>query len=67
MIDTEIPSIAPVRPTPSRDRCGRGRHVARSSIRVDDQGIEHSRCRHCGCELTRMPVLRRWYRTGMMG
>jgi hypothetical protein len=36
-------------------------------VRTDDQGVEHGRCRHCGCELARMPVLRRWFRTGEMG
>lgn len=47
--------------------CRAGRHIPAADIRIDAQGVEHGRCRHCGCELTRMPVLRRWFRTGPMG
>ena len=47
--------------------CRIGIHVDDSSIEVDTHGVEHSRCRHCGCELTRMPVHRRWFRSGLMG
>jgi hypothetical protein len=47
--------------------CRRGEHVPTADIATDASGLQHSRCRTCGCELTRLPVLRRWYRTGMMG
>ncbi|ARR52085.1 hypothetical protein HY78_00720 [Rhizorhabdus wittichii DC-6] len=47
--------------------CRAGRHIVAADVRTDDQGVEHGRCRHCGCELARMPVLRRWFRTGEMG
>ncbi len=57
--------IRRLRPIP--DGCSRGSHVANTDIRADAHGIEHSRCRHCDCELRRMPALGRWYRTGLMG
>ena len=47
--------------------CRRGEHNPVSTITVDAAGVEHSRCRTCGCELARMPVIRRWYRTGLLG
>jgi len=34
---------------------------------LDPGGLERARCRRCGCDLRRLPVLRRWYRTGPMG
>jgi hypothetical protein len=52
---------------PVQDGCLRGSHVANPHIRADEYGIQHSRCRNCGCELTRMPAFGRWYRTGLMG
>lgn len=47
--------------------CREGQHVPEASFTVDEQGMQHSRCRHCGCSLARVPVLRRWFRTGPMG
>lgn len=47
--------------------CWAGRHIPGPDVRIDDQGIEHAQCRHCGCALARMPVLRRWFRIGVMG
>ncbi|MES2496546.1 MAG: hypothetical protein V4618_10545 [Pseudomonadota bacterium] len=47
--------------------CRAGRHIVASEVRTDSRGVQHGHCRHCGCELSRMPVLRRWFRTGEMG
>jgi len=47
--------------------CRAGRHIVGTETSIDAQGVEHGRCRHCGCELSRMPVLRRWFRSGPMG
>lgn len=60
----QIPRHTPLRLP--RD-CGTGNHVAKPGVTIDRLGVEHGRCRYCGCELTRLPVLRRWYRTGEMG
>ena len=47
--------------------CREGTHHPRNDIFTDALGVQHSRCRTCGCELSRVPTLRRWYRTGRMG
>jgi hypothetical protein len=47
--------------------CREERHVASAKVTVDGSGVEHCRCRSCGCDLRRMPTLRRWFRSGMMG
>ncbi|WP_375249746.1 hypothetical protein [Sphingomonas sp.] len=47
--------------------CARERHVAGTRISTDARGLQHARCRHCGCELTRLPAIRRWYRAGLLG
>ncbi|WP_159982310.1 MULTISPECIES: hypothetical protein [unclassified Novosphingobium] len=47
--------------------CAAERHVAASKIVVNALGIQSCRCRVCGCELRRLPSLRRWFRSGMMG
>jgi hypothetical protein len=69
------PALPPVRGRKRHPRmiaeisrnCRAGRHIVAPEVRTDEQGVEHGRCRHCGCELARMPVLRRWFRTGEMG
>lgn len=47
--------------------CHRERHIASAKVQVDASGIQHCRCRVCGCELRRLPALRSWFRSGMMG
>lgn len=47
--------------------CRQERHIASAKIVVEASGIERCRCRVCGCELRRIPALRRWFRSGMMG
>lgn len=46
--------------------CAAGRHDP-VAVSRDAAGIGHARCRRCGCALRRLPVMRRWYRTGPMG
>jgi hypothetical protein len=58
---------APHEPSAVSRACRSGRHVATRQVKTDAQGVQHSRCRHCGCEISRLPVLRRWFRSGMMG
>lgn len=50
-----------------RPSCLSGHHVPEYKLWADADGIQHSRCRHCGCELRRLPAIRRWYRSGPMG
>lgn len=61
----------PLRPgrraTGSCADCREERHVASAKVTVDPSGIQSCRCRICGCELRRLPSLRRWFRSGMMG
>ena len=47
--------------------CRDGQHKPMRPTVLDASGMEHSRCRVCGCALSRMPVLRRWFRSGQMG
>ena len=47
--------------------CARGAHLADGMVTQDVLGIDHALCRHCGCSLTRVPTLRRWYQSGTMG
>ena len=47
--------------------CRRGEHRPTPALTIDIDGLQYSRCRTCGCDLARMPVLRRWFRTGQMG
>ncbi|WP_294393186.1 hypothetical protein [uncultured Sphingomonas sp.] len=47
--------------------CAADRHLPSHRITVDNAGVQQSRCRRCGCELRRLPTLRRWYRSGLMG
>ncbi|MEE4451616.1 hypothetical protein [Novosphingobium resinovorum] len=49
------------------DDCRHERHVASRKILVDPSGVELCRCKVCGCDLRRMPAMRRWFRSGMMG
>lgn len=69
--DDEIKAQAPSRrPTDFRASlraCRQGQHRPAPDIRLDPAGIEHSRCRNCGCDLTRLPSVRRWFRSGRMG
>ncbi|EJL34987.1 hypothetical protein [Novosphingobium sp. AP12] len=51
----------------TRADCREERHVASAKITVTASGIQSCRCRICGCELRRIPSLRRWFRSGMMG
>ena len=61
-------SIVATRSKPADEAaCLAGRHVPAYKTRIDAGGIEHGHCRHCGCELARVPTLRRWYRSGLMG
>ncbi|WP_156370192.1 hypothetical protein [Novosphingobium sp. Leaf2] len=59
------------RPAKRRHRglsdCREERHLASGKVTIDASGVENCRCRVCGCELRRMPALRRWFRSGMMG
>jgi hypothetical protein len=55
------------RATGSLADCRAERHVAAAKILVDASGVQHCRCRICGCDLRRLPSLRRWFRSGMMG
>lgn len=54
-------------PVPLTDTCESGRHLPGTRIVTDARGIQHTRCRRCGCELARIPAIRRWYRSGMLG
>ncbi|MBB3349387.1 hypothetical protein [Sphingomonas sp. BK069] len=47
--------------------CRAGRHLPARRVTVDANGAAHARCRRCGCELTRLPAIRRWYRSGVLG
>ncbi len=47
--------------------CRAGRHLPNRRVTIDGNGAAHTRCRRCGCELTRLPAIRRWYRSGILG
>ncbi|MGF7155355.1 hypothetical protein [Novosphingobium gossypii] len=47
--------------------CRNERHSAARKFVVDASGVQTCRCRVCGCDLRRMPAMRRWFRSGMMG
>jgi hypothetical protein len=47
--------------------CSVGRHVPSGAIVVDEHGTRHAKCRHCGCSLSRLQSIRRWYRSGQLG
>jgi hypothetical protein len=47
--------------------CAAGHHLAGARVTTDATGVQHARCRRCGCDLTRLPTLRRWYRSGWLG
>lgn len=47
--------------------CRAERHIASTKVSVDASGIQSCRCRICGCELRRLPAMRKWFRSGMMG
>lgn len=47
--------------------CSAGRHVPGGAIVVDQHGTRHAHCRHCGCPLSRLQSIRRWYRSGQLG
>ncbi|TCP36858.1 hypothetical protein [Sphingomonas sp. BK235] len=47
--------------------CRAGRHLPGRRVTIDPDGVAHARCRRCGCELTRLPAIRRWYRSGLIG
>ncbi|WP_156405314.1 hypothetical protein [Sphingomonas sp. Root710] len=51
-------------PTPG---CHLGKHNAARKVTTDASGVDHARCRDCGCELTRMTMVGRWFRSGKMG
>lgn len=63
MADERAASLA----SPLLNGCDAGRHVAGRRVTVDASGVAHARCRRCGCELTRLPAIRRWYRSGVLG
>lgn len=75
MSTDQPPALHPVRVRKRHPRmiadisrnCRAGHHIATTEVRTDEQGVDHGRCRYCGCELARVPVLRRWFRTGEMG
>ncbi len=52
---------------PMPEDCRAGRHLPARRMTVDANGAAHARCRRCGCELTRLPAIRRWYRSGVLG
>lgn len=54
-------------PLAAHRACRRGDHQPSSDIITEDSGLQRSKCRVCGCELARIPVLRRWFRSGMLG
>lgn len=62
-----MPTASRTLPASLPPDCDAGRHVVSSDIRVDAAGIRHGNCRHCGCELRRLPAIGRWYRSGLMG
>ncbi|EZP82762.1 MULTISPECIES: hypothetical protein [Sphingomonadaceae] len=47
--------------------CHAERHVASRKFTVDSSGVQNCRCKVCGCDLRRLPAMRRWFRSGMMG
>jgi len=47
--------------------CRAGRHVPARGVTIDAAGVAHGRCRRCGCALRRLPAIRRWFVSGMMG
>lgn len=56
-----------IRRLPTEPGCHYGKHVASDDITIDTLGVDHARCRDCGCELTRMAMVGRWFRSGKMG
>lgn len=53
--------------TPTQAGCRVGLHQAIDKVTIDAGGIEHSRCRYCGCTLIRLPTIGRWYLSGELG
>lgn len=47
--------------------CRVGRHHPKGRVTTDASGLQHSRCRHCGCALSRVPTIGRWYLSGELG
>ncbi|MBB3693511.1 hypothetical protein [Sphingomonas sp. BK580] len=63
--EAQVTAAAEAEPMPAD--CRAGRHAPARRVTVDANGAAHARCRRCGCELTRLPAIRRWYRSGVLG